>query len=176
MPTLNNEHILGLQEARAEFLGLLKSVSDEDFFRKIPEKWTAAQHVQHLVLSIQPVNWGLRLPRLLLRWLFGKIQRPSYDYSGLQAAYQLKLHRGAKSPVLFVPKAVRLDQRAKIEDSFVGATNQLIALAEQLDEHGLDHFLLPHPLLGKITIREMLFFCAFHIRIHQAAIARDLKK
>jgi hypothetical protein len=132
--------------------------------------------MQHLILTIQPVNLGLRLPRFLLSWLFGKIHRPNHDYEGLRAAYQHRLQQGAKSPALYVPKAVRLDQRNKIEGSFVLATNQLIALAENLDEQTLDHFLLPHPLLGKITIREMLFFCAFHIRIHQAALERDLKK
>ena len=33
-------------------------------------------------------------------------------------------------------------------------------------EKQLDHFLLPHPLLGKITLREMLFFSAYHIQHH----------
>ena len=40
----------------------------------------------------------------------------------------------------------------------------------------LDHYLLPHPLLGKITLREMLFFSAYHIQHHTKfwKIARDL--
>jgi hypothetical protein len=35
--------------------------------------------------------------------------------------------------------------------------------------------ILPHPLLGKITIREMLYFTAYHVQHHENIIKRDLK-
>jgi hypothetical protein len=36
----------------------------------------------------------------------------------------------------------------------------------QWSEKNLDAYLLPHPLLGKITVREMLFFTTFHTDHH----------
>jgi hypothetical protein len=33
-------------------------------------------------------------------------------------------------------------------------------------EGKLDHYILPHPLLGKLTLREMLFFTIYHNEHH----------
>ena len=40
--------------------------------------------------------------------------------------------------------------------------NKLIKRVQQYDENALDHYILPHPLLGKLTMREMLFFTIHH--------------
>jgi len=42
-------------------------------------------------------------------------------------------------------------------------------------ETALDLYILPHPLLGKITLREMLYFTAYHVYHHQTIVERDLK-
>ena len=72
MPSLNNAHIQELRKAQAEFLRTIHSLSNEEFVREIPGKWTAGQHVLHLFLTTQPVNIGLGLPKFLLKLLFGK--------------------------------------------------------------------------------------------------------
>jgi hypothetical protein len=174
MPSLNNAHIQELRNAQAEFLRTIHSLSNEEFVREIPGKWTAGQHVLHLFLTTQPVNIGLGLPKFLLKLLFGKCSRSPLDYDGVRSAYSAKLTGGAKSPKMYVPKAVALDQREKVIGLFTGATDRLMVLAEQYDDAQLDLVQLPHPLLGKITAREMLYFCAFHSRVHQAAVQRDL--
>jgi len=33
--------------------------------------------------------------------------------------------------------------------------------------------LLPHPLLGKVTVREMLYFTIHHVQHHHALVERD---
>ena len=33
-------------------------------------------------------------------------------------------------------------------------------------EKDLDFYVLPHPLIGKLTLREMLFFCIYHVQHH----------
>ncbi len=38
------------------------------------------------------------------------------------------------------------------------------------DEQNIDKYLLPHPLLGKITMREMLYFTDLHIQHHNKLI------
>jgi len=44
------------------------------------------------------------------------------------------------------------------------------ALARRIDrfsETQLDQLILPHPLLGKLTLREMLYFTIYHVQHHQ---------
>jgi hypothetical protein len=38
-------------------------------------------------------------------------------------------------------------------------------------EDDLDNHRLPHPLLGKLTVREMLFFTLYHIQHHMIEAA-----
>ena len=40
----------------------------------------------------------------------------------------------------------------------------------KLDEEDLDNYILPHPLIGKTTIREMLYFTIYHVQHHHKAI------
>ena len=42
-------------------------------------------------------------------------------------------------------------------------------------EDQLDEFILRHPLLGKVTVREMLYFSVYHMDHHQNLIKRYLK-
>ncbi len=47
-------------------------------------------------------------------------------------------------------------------NEFSTASAELVSVAEKWTEDDLDRFLLPHPLIGKLTIREMLFFTIYH--------------
>ena len=57
--------------------------------------------------------------------------------------------------------------------------NQLIsALCLKLDDYSeaeLDHYSIPHPLLGALSLREMLYNMIDHVQVHQKAIIRDLQ-
>ena len=46
------------------------------------------------------------------------------------------------------------------------AHQQLLKKVENWKESDLDKYVLPHPLLGKISLREMLYFTDFHILHH----------
>ena len=40
--------------------------------------------------------------------------------------------------------------------------SELVSTTEKWQENDLDRYQLPHPLLGKLTIREMLYFAIYH--------------
>ena len=40
-------------------------------------------------------------------------------------------------------------------------------------EKDLDKYKLPHPLLGKLTVREMLFFTIYHNEHHLKAMLKN---
>ena len=47
---------------------------------------------------------------------------------------------------------------------------------ERLSEQDLDKYMLPHPLIGKISIREMLYFTIYHVQHHHKSVVENIKQ
>ena len=43
-------------------------------------------------------------------------------------------------------------------------------------EGELDNLVLPHPLLGQLTIREMIYFTIYHVEHHTRNIKRNIEQ
>jgi hypothetical protein len=52
--------------------------------------------------------------------------------------------------------------------------NQLADVVGHWREEDLDRYRLPHPLLGKLTVREMLLFTVYHNYHHPRSLAARL--
>lgn len=52
--------------------------------------------------------------------------------------------------------------------------DQLIKSIQKYSEQELDQTILPHPLLGKITLREMLYFTIYHVEHHHHLTKNNL--
>lgn len=149
---------------------------DESRFMYAPaaDKWTAGQQLAHLVSSIEPVNLAFALPRFVPRLLFGKANRPSKSYTELVEKYQLKLQAGGRASGRFVPKAIPFSQKDKLLQKLDKEVQKLSSQIAKTTEKDLDTYILPHPLLGKLTFREMLYFTAYHAAHHLNIVERDL--
>lgn len=75
-----NEIIEALRENHNAFIAKLQTLSEQAFLASPANKWTAGQHLEHIVLSTAPLVLGLRMPKFLLRLAFGKANRPSKSY------------------------------------------------------------------------------------------------
>lgn len=136
-------------------------------------KWTPAQQLDHILRAVRPVAMAMRLPKWFLRWRFGKPNRTPRDYDALVQRYKEKLDAGGRASGRFVPPAIPASEVERIAASVKHA---VVALSRQVDkwtEPELDTVLLPHPLLGKLTVREMLYFTIYHAQHHQALVERD---
>jgi hypothetical protein len=51
----------------------------------------------------------------------------------------------------------------------------LSARVEGFSEQQLDLLILPHPLLGKLTLREMIYFTIYHAGHHEKQVIENLK-
>lgn len=51
----------------------------------------------------------------------------------------------------------------------MGDTNRQSKTCDELDK-----YILPHPLLGKLTIREMMYFTIYHVEHHKKLTERGL--
>ncbi len=52
-----------------------------------------------------------------------------------------------------------------------GTVSGLVGKIPGWSEAALDRYRLPHPLLGKLTVREMLFFTLYHNAHHLDQVA-----
>ena len=85
---------------------------------------------------------------------------------GMAEAYQLKLKNGGKSPSIYKPKK-SVGDVDKLKRALMHLVNDISNKLSHFQENDLDSFLLPHPLLGKLTARELIFFALYHVGHHQ---------
>jgi hypothetical protein len=157
-----------LIENYASFLATLRPMPEIQAHMAAPGKWSPAQQAEHLVKSVRPVTLAFTLPKFFLPLIFGKANRPSRTFDELVAKYQARLAAGGTASRPFVPGVPRnLNRVYRRLGSIVDQLNRRIG---RFSENELDTLILPHPLLGKLTLREMLYFTAYHARHHQRAI------
>lgn len=136
-------------------------------------KWSPTQHLEHIRMSVDILAKGMAVPKWVLRWRFGTPNRPPRDFDALVARYREKLTAGGKAPARFAPKALRAEETERASGTLHVSLGTLIARMQRWSDRDLDTVLLTHPLLGKLTAREMLLFTIYHVQHHHALVDRD---
>ena len=169
------ESIDFLKENYESFVYYLGSLSEEEFEFASEDKWTAGMQLEHLIKSVMPVNFAFGLPAFFIKWRFGKANRPSRTYDELVGKYQGKLAAGGKSTKRYNPNPVAFQRREILSKLLLKIVNQLCRKASRSSNKKLDTLILPHPLLGMVTFREILYFTAYHAKHHQKGIEKMLE-
>jgi hypothetical protein len=73
----------------------------------------------------------------------------------------------------FIPKKVDLPKGQKLKASLNKEVAKLCKAIEKRSEEELDRYILPHPILGKLTLREMLYFTIYHVKHHEKLIEKS---
>lgn len=153
------------------------SSQSEGSFEKAPEgKWSTGQHLDHLIKSVLPLNKGLLLPKITFRLMFGKPNREGRNYEGLIKRYGERLQMGGQASGRFVPPQVKLKDKTQLLDQFKSLYKKLDSIIDNWEEEQLDNYILPHPLMGKLTVREMLFFTVYHLEHHRRILEEKYEK
>jgi hypothetical protein len=163
-----------LLEGHQRFCMLIAGLSDQAFMTSQNGKWTPGQHIEHLCISVFQTSRAFKFPKFVVRMLFGKANRPSKTYSELVNKYKDKIAAGGVATGAFVPKSVALDQKPQLVRQLEQLVPQMVKRLRKYSEQDLDSYILPHPLLGKITVREMLYFTIYHVEHHEVLTLRDL--
>jgi hypothetical protein len=108
--------------------------------------------------------------------IVGKANRPSRTYNELVKKYQGKLHQGGKAPKRFAPEKARWDQKQQLMEDLKREVTTLNKRLKKYSEASLDELILPHPLLGKLTLRAMLYFTIYHAGHHHHLIENSLNQ
>lgn len=174
---MNKQTILEqLDIHHAEFRHLIGSLNETEYLAAHVGKWNAGQQLDHICRSVGPVDLAFGLPGFLLRLLFGKANRSSRSYEGLVEKYKTKLAEGGRASGPFIPLHAQWGKREKLLRKLEHLVSALKRKVEKTDDNQLDTLILPHPLLGKLTLREMLYFTIYHVQHHQNLVLRNLDK
>ncbi len=164
-----------LNEVTAEFAGCCSTIDADDFFRQPLEKWSVAQNVKHLIISAKMTKLAYSLPKFITRVYSGKPNRPSRSYDELVNKYKMKLKQGGRASGRFVPEKINAAAgKEKWITDFRKSMQTLVHAIDKCKDADLDKYLAPHPLLGKITQRELGYFTIYHTLHHLAIIKERL--
>lgn len=164
-----------LQQNHTLFVDFIASLEEAALQKTIPGKWNAAEQLEHVYLCLRPIVLAFRLPKFIPKMLFGKANRDSKSYEALVQAYQNKLQQGGKAPAVYIPKtSATLRTTQKRIEQVRALVKTLIHQIDRRSESELDQMILPHPLLGKVTLREMGYFAAYHVAHHHKQAEANL--
>ena len=166
MPTTQSEIQEQLTADCQAFIDRVTPLSDDQFRKQEPGKWSVADVMQHLYLSSRSIPPLLTGPReVLAQW--GLTDSPPRSQEEIAAVYKQVLAGGAKAPDRVVP---RPDDTAvgktELIDRFQGIYQAVAEAVGGWSEQELDRYRIPHPVLGKLTVREMLQFICVHTQHH----------
>ena len=142
------------------------SFGETEFFKR-PEsgKWSAAEHVQHLFVSVKPLVGLFGKPELMLQ--FGKCTRPTMNYDRVVELYHEKLNSPAAVPIVSRNNVEGLSpKQGEQMENLHSIHSKFLDRAATLPNTILDEYQIPHPLMGLLTAREFIFFTHYHTLHH----------
>ncbi|HYF61539.1 MAG TPA: DinB family protein [Herpetosiphonaceae bacterium] len=153
------------------------AIEGDAFFAAPAGVWSPAENLVHLIRSAKPVALALRIPKPLLMLRFGRMHRPSRSFAAMRSDYvDVALAGGAVASGSFVPQVTGSGREVKqrILTSWNNAGRRLEQELAGWSEAALDRSALPHPVLGTLSVREMLFFTLYHTMHHVNDVQRLL--
>jgi DinB superfamily len=157
---------LALAFAETEMAG--SSLSEVQFFKRPADgKWSPAENMQHLFLSVKPLVGLFGKPELMEQ--FGKTSGAGRSYDELVNLYHEKLKTFAASGIVnnvYGLAATQAEQIANLHSIH----QKFLERAAALPENILNEYQIPHPLLGLLTVREFLYFTIYHEGHHTQTI------
>ena len=147
-------------------------VKHEHFNISNDGKWSAGENIQHLVNATKMTNVAFNVPKFVHVLLYGKPGRTSHSCSKVIDNYQKQLEHGAKASGPYIPKK-RDYQRELLQQRIKVQGDKLIAsINNKWTEEQLDKYVIKHPILGLLTLRELAYFTIYHNGHHIDTIKR----
>jgi hypothetical protein len=158
---------------QAQVRSHFNALSESEFFAHEAERWSPAQHLGHLTAVCRNVTRGLqskdRLP---------DVDHPSRDYETIRQIYLGALAQAPASIIGNNPFVTVLPEHAtpaQVIRDYVLASGALLSALIDWDDSDLDSKGMKHPLIGMLSVREMMHFVLYHERHHMVGtrVAQD---
>lgn len=181
-PFDRDEILQALSQVETAVTSFFGSLSDEEFVLRVEEAWSPAEHLMHLNTSVSAVARGVSIRPWILRLRFGRARAPSRRYDELRAFYRARLAEGVRATGPYVPPREEVTgasvsaYRSEVLARWKRVNERLRGAMGGWSERQMERIRLPHPLLGKLSVREMLFFTLYHNQHHIEAAKRRLPR
>ncbi len=156
-----------------ELVDYINSLSDDQFIYS-NGKWTAGQQLSHINLCLQPISQALASKEYIIQ-KFGEIDRDAMDYDQVIINYKSALEKGGKAPDRFVPEMVSVIDRNKLTTELTALLLKIKTQLSDYTDQELNTLILPHPLLGNMTIRELIYLMTHHATHHLRQTEHNLE-
>ncbi len=166
---MNKDQIIQLIEEKHQTLfNWIENQPVEKWIEGPKGKWTTGQQVLHLVDSIKQVNLAMSLPKFLLKLKFGKSNRATRNYDQIVTKYHDKLVKYKEEAKKFNANisTPSLKEREKLLAKLKAHQKKLQHKTNSWKDNDLDTMILPHPLMGKMPLREIIMWTAYHTEHH----------
>ncbi len=157
-----------LEKKHQELVDLIDNQPTEKWMHGPENKWTFGQHILHLADSIQLLNKALSYPKFILKYKFGTSNRETRSYDAVVKKYQEKLAANQKRARQFniKLKIPSLEEKSFLVNKLKTQNKKLQYKTNKWKDEDLDTLLIPHPLMGRITVREIIMWTAQHTEHH----------
>ena len=160
--------VLALEKRHKSLLSWLADQDNDKWEIGPAGKWTMGQQALHLLQSISTLNTALSIPKFILKYKYGKANREVRDYEAVVKRYheRLKEVNGATfgpSKNMRIPK---LRDKYYLIDRIQTENKKLQYKTNKWTDEQLDTYVLPHPLMGKMPVREVIMWTTYHIEHH----------
>lgn len=135
-------------------------------------KWSVCQNVQHISIGLLRLSNYLALPKASIKSNFGLSERASANYETCIKMFGNALENGIKTTDAFMPE---INLETGIEELVSQGKDSLVAFISNLEnwsEDELEMYNCPHPVFGKIPVREVLYFTIYHVQHHNETIKK----
>lgn len=136
-------------------------------------KWSVAQNVEHITIALFRLNNYLALPKSTIKSNFGLSDRVSVSNEVFIKIYLKAMANGAKATTPFIPESNLETSIEELVSKGKDLFDAFISNLENWSEEELEIYNCPHPILGKITVREILYFTIYHVQHHNKIIIRN---
>ncbi|XSG74083.1 DinB family protein [Herpetosiphon llansteffanensis] len=169
-PYSHSELIVALDHDVAKVSATILGLTPEECFAHPAGVWSPAENVLHMQQLSKVFILAFSVPRFTLGTLFGKPKHQSSDYATIANRYQAAIASGFEAPAYSIPAKLQGPFNQQRQQALVAQWQKLNQrMIESLfhwDDAALDQYQMPHPALGKLTVREMLFFMHCHTQQH----------
>jgi hypothetical protein len=173
---MTKQEIINLtNEKYQSFINYINSLTNEDYLFRYQQKWTAENQLEHMVICSKPIAKVFSMDKLMIEQNFGLTDKGSRSYDVLLNHYYRELKEGGKAPERFVPEPKSQNQKETLIAKLTGLVKDLSAGINNFTEKELDALLIPHPLLGNLTLREMLYNAIYHVQHHHQQTIQHLR-
>lgn len=175
-PRSTEELRANVSKLHGEISSFLAQMSDQEFVARQGEHWSPADHIRHLVTAMRAVVGGMAAPKVLLALRFGVGFGGSRSFEQIRDMYRVALAAGGKAAGRYDPEQRRIDMEPKDLRAFVmqrwaQTGDELDSAIASWGDGALDRHRARHPLLGMMTIRELLYFTLYHNAHHARRIS-----